>query len=121
MHYIGEGVGDAVGVQISGQLAEVMPSWALVTESDQSQSASTWGHQAEKAVAWENMSAEVSCSVAVFQLPMFWLKAVASSNIPPMNCTKAVFQLPMSWLKPLTDRNMRYVEVTLAVFQLPMS
>ena len=29
MHYIGEGVGDAVGVQISGQL-EVIPSSALL-------------------------------------------------------------------------------------------
>ena len=38
-------------------------------------------------------------TLLVSQLPMSWLKAEASANIPFMSVTLLVSQLPMSWLK----------------------
>jgi hypothetical protein len=38
-------------------------------------------------------------TLAVFQLAMFWLKAVALRSISCIFDTLAVFHAPMSWLK----------------------
>ena len=40
----------------------------------------------------------MSVTLAVFQLPMFWLNAAAIANIPRMLVTLAVFHLEMSSL-----------------------
>ena len=59
-------------------------------------------------------------TAAVFQLPMGWLKEVASLNIDSMLVTAAVFQLPMSWLNEVAPSNIDSMLVTAAVFHLPM-
>ena len=59
-------------------------------------------------------------TLAVFQLAMFWLKAVALWNIFQHAVTLAVFHEPMLPLKAVALWNMPCMVVTLAVFHLPM-
>src|SRR6056300_416496 len=56
----------------------------------------------------------------VFQLPMGWLNAWASSNIEPMFATRDVFQLPMGWLNAWASSNIEPMSVTRDVSQPPM-
>ena len=41
-------------------------------------------------------------------------------NMKLMSVTAAMFQLPMGWLKEVASLNMKLVLVTAAMFQLPM-
>ena len=53
----------------------------------------------------------MSATLAVFQLAMFWLKAVAELNIPPMSVRLAVFHFEMSSLNAglLLKRSVMFV------------
>jgi hypothetical protein len=59
-------------------------------------------------------------TLAVFQLSMFWLKAVALSNVFIMVVARAVFHEPMLTLNPVALENTPAMVVALAVFHEPM-
>jgi hypothetical protein len=59
-------------------------------------------------------------TLAVFQLAMFWLKAVAVRNMVVMVVALAMFHAPMFALKAVALANMLRKVDTLAVFHAPM-
>ena len=63
----------------------------------------------------------MSVTFDVSHPPMFWLKALASENIPLILITLDVSQLLISWLKVYATANMFTVLVTLDVSQKPIS
>jgi hypothetical protein len=58
---------------------------------------------------------------AVFQVWMFWLKAVAPSNALANVDTHATFHPPMFWLNEEAALNIDFMFETAATFHLPMS
>ena len=50
-------------------------------------------------------------SIVTYQLPRFWLKEVAESNIPVMLVTEETSQDDMSWLKEVAFRNIQFMIV----------
>ena len=59
-------------------------------------------------------------SLAVFQLPMFWLNLLAPLNADRKQATLATFHAPTGWLKAVTSLKRLIMSVTLATFQLAM-
>jgi hypothetical protein len=62
----------------------------------------------------------MSVTELVSQLPMGWLKALASLNISSMSVTELVSQSPMGWLNALAPLNIPRMVVTELVSHLPM-
>ena len=56
-------------------------------------------------------------TAAVFQLPMFWLKALAPLNVPNMSVTKAVFQEDIFPLNKVVSSNRYFMLVMVLTFQ----
>ena len=63
----------------------------------------------------------VSPSSTICQLPRFWSKEFAPSNMPPMLVTAETFQPEMSPLKAVAPLNMSCMSVTAETFHVEMS